>query len=231
MFQLNANILDEDVNEGKEKIPLIDKFMADDFKDFNKTFTKIEAKNELKATVKELIDNRKELLELKQNKNMLGGKKMDNTEMELFEGRIDKLLNTKFKTFDEKFDKGMDDLYEQLEKVEAKGEQGCKDGKCTMDKLNSLEETIGNIAEVISGDYINKISNLDEKISGLNGKMSGLDEKVEKVCTGVDCITNKFKEQDDTVICPGCGESFLLSQNMLGDKAICPNCGVQLNVS
>jgi len=176
-----------------------------------------------------LINNEKKIVNIEQKIEPIG-EKMDDKDLELFGNEIDKMMAEKFKEFSKEqkenisgITNSIGGINNKLDGLEKYSEEGCKDGKCTTKRLDSLEEILDNITKQILNT---------ESIDKIEEKVSGLDEKLNKVCTGVDCIKNELDRQNDTVDCgyKECGKSFSLSQNRVGNKAICPHCGTQLKI-
>lgn len=214
---------------------IMERILNGDFKPIIGTTFNSHNKKEAKKVLQKLIDDREELQILKeQNKQneMLGDKIMDPNEMKILENNIDKMLNEKFKEFNIGFNTELNTVKNDIGEVKEQTKTSCANGECNKNKLAELEQTLNDIAKVVSGDHVtSKIKELDEKLNTFDEKISNLNGKVKETCDGVDCIKNRMDEQDDTFVCQNCGESFLVSQNMVGsDKVICPNCNATYNV-
>lgn len=86
--------------------------------------------------------------------------------------------------------------------------------------VDELEEEVGDIAE--------QLDEVDEDLGTLEGEYYGLDDEEGCGCGhhhgGCGCHSAEFE-----AICPNCGETIELSDEMLDeDSMICPNCGETL---
>ena len=185
------------------------------------------SKPEMVSAVKILVNNNKEL----QNKlNEKGESNMDEKDLELFQNKLEKALDEKFKT---KFS----GLESDLKEIKESSEKACTSGDCFADKLDDLDkkiEELGNVKTSVFDlklDVNEKLKGVNESISemtnGFTSSITGMGEKLDNTCTGIECMNKRFAEEDDLVECPNedCKHMFSLSANTVNDTIICPNCG------
>ena len=184
------------------------------------------SKPDMLGAAKILVNDNKEL----QDKlNEKGEMNMDEKDLELFENRLYKSLDDKFK---EKFT----GLESDLKEIKKGTEKACASGDCFADKLDEFKEKFDEIEDVktkvfdLKLDVNEKMKGVTDSISemskGFTDSITGMGEKLNSTCTGIECMNKRFAEEDDMVQCPNkdCGHWFSLSANKVGDTIVCPNC-------
>lgn len=224
----------EKANEKKSQ-SFIDDISNDEPKTDGENIQTKYSKPDMLGAAKMLINDNKEL----QNKlNEKGESNMDEKDLELFQNKLEKALDEKFKT---KFS----GLESDLKEIKESTEKACTSGDCFADKLDSFEKKFDEIDDVKTKvfdlkldvnekmkdvtDSISKMNeNLASSITGMNenfaSSITGMGEKLDSTCTGIECMNKRFAEEDDMVECPNCGQVFSLSANTVSNTIVCPNC-------
>ena len=199
------------------------------------------------AAIGKLSSDKKQLSELQVLNNKINDKgelNMDEKDMKILTADLGKLL-------DDKFDPKFKGLENDIKDIKKSNEKACVGADCFADKLDDLDKKFGTIDDIkkdidgfkssmgneiksvvdsissMDGKFNESISSMDEKF---NESISNVDEKLKETCEGIDCVNNRFKEEDDLVECENCKQTFSLSKNIAGDKAICPHCNAILNL-
>lgn len=226
MFNNKTNkVFDNKVNG------LIDKANESDSKENDDVLVAKYSKDEMFAAIGRLNANNNELLKLQNEINDKGEQNMDDKDMKILLAE----LNT---TLDEKFEKKFNGLNSDLKNISDNVGQTCEDGKCFTTQLNDLNERLGSIDTIknevneIKSSVKEELNTMNDSISTMNDNfnqsLATTNEKLGETCVGVDCITERFKQEDDMVECSACHHTFSLSENTLGDIVICPNCRAEL---
>jgi len=167
-----------------------------------------------------LVEKREEVEYLKNELNR--GIIMDEKDLELFRRDMDASFEKRMKDLSSDIGKKISDMNSKLSGLEANSIQSCKDGECTNNVLSSMNEMIGALDKKIL--EINKSSMINDLNEKIDSNIGALGEKVNKVCEGVDCLTKRFEEEDNTVMCPSCKSYFIWDDSVTH----CPNCGISL---
>lgn len=209
---------------------LIDNARESDSKERDEALIAKYAKDEMFAAIGRLNANNNELIKWKEENKVIGEQNMDDKDIQLLKNDIKNILTEEFK---DKFSGLQDDL----SNIKENSEQACKDGECLTDKFENFEERFvkkfddeSNSITALKDDVVGFKSGIEEKMNTVTESISNITDKLDETCTGIDCISKRFAEEDDMVKCPaeGCGEIFSLSANTLGDKIMCPKCGSML---
>jgi len=168
----------------------------------------------------QLVEEREEIENLKNELNR--GVIMDEKDLELFKRDMDASFEKRMKELSTDVGKKIVGMNTKLSELEANSIQTCKDGECTNNVLSSMNEMIGSLDKKIA--EINKSSVVGDLSEKVDENIGALGEKVDKMCEGVNCLTKRFEEEDNTVTCPSCGHSFIWNDSITH----CPNCGIKL---
>lgn len=160
---------------------------------------------------------------------------MEQKDLENLENRVARVFDAKIKDFKSDLEKRFDTIHVQINEVKKETEQACKDGKCVTDRLDSIDKVVNAIGETVTDkttdNQISKVkTDIDSSIKGIDEKIAQLNTSVEKACTGVDCLTKRFDEEDNRYTCDSCKGQFFISENTVGDHVICPNCGAKYKI-
>ncbi len=99
-------------------------------------------------------------------------------------------------------------------------------------KLEQIESKYGESANALKNDIKSdlelKLKNLEDKFGKVNEHLGHVHEKLEKTCTGIECLTNDFKKLESEKIefaeCDSCHESKVPPKS-----SYCPGCGKKLS--
>jgi len=181
-------------------------------------------KDVMYSAIRELSNDREQLLKLQTEMNNIGEPNMDEKDLKILTSDLSKLL-------DEKFEKKFSVVENDLQAIKENSEKTCTSGDCFADKLDDLDKKISDMG-TIKEEFTDFKSNVSTEISkvntGLVESISEINEKLNDTCTGVDCIKERLSKEDDMVECTNCNHTFSLSENSINDNIICPNCGVLL---
>ena len=182
------------------------------------------SKPDMLGAAKILVNDNKELQDKLNEKGEIN---MDEKDLELFENRLQKSLDGKFK---EKFS----DLESDLKEIKEGTEKACASGDCFADKLDDLEKKFNTVEDVKTSVFELKLdmnekmkgvtNSISEMTDGFTSSITGMGEKLNSTCTGIECMNKRFAEEDDMVECPNCGHTFSLSANTVSGTIVCPNC-------
>jgi len=181
----------------------------------------------VKQLTTQSINDKKELLNLQNKIDEIGEPKMDDKDIKILKQDISEL-------FDDKLDKKFAGLEDDLKTIKESNAKVCTSGDCFADKLDDLDKKIvamGNTKEDVNdlkSSFGNDITGITDSITTMderfNTSISGMEAKLKETCTGIDCIKERFEEEDDTVKCPACENMFSLSANTVGSTIVCPEC-------
>ena len=213
---------------------LNERFNSEDFKSYNDLIKNVpediaELANTIAMVVPEhskpIILNYDEKLrntmeELDDLANYLnGGIVMDEKDMKLLQNDIRDTINKGMKELNVEIDEKIVTVSERLNDIEKGTKQNCEDGNCITKSLTEIRKELDAIK---SNNTIN-----DEADHNITNEISIMKETLDKVCTGMDCITKRYEEEDNTAKCPSCNESFLWTDGI----TTCPHCGIPIALS
>jgi hypothetical protein len=99
-------------------------------------------------------------------------------------------------------------------------------------KLEQIESKYGETSNVLKNDIKSdlelKLKNLEDKFGKVNEHLGHVHEKLEKTCTGIECLTNDFKKFEENKVefaeCDSCHD-----KNVPPKSSFCPGCGKKLS--
>ena len=95
------------------------------------------------------------------------------------------------------------------------------------DILDEMSATVEDIAEEVD-ETVELVDTLDEDLGEIEDLIYG-DDDDDDCCCDDDCC---YDDDDDAMyecVCPNCGDTIMLGENIIADGSIeCPNCGESL---
>ncbi|WP_443710851.1 CD1247 N-terminal domain-containing protein [Ruminococcus bicirculans (ex Wegman et al. 2014)] len=97
------------------------------------------------------------------------------------------------------------------------------------DILDEMSATVEDIAEDVD-ETVELVDTLDEDLGEIEDLIYGDDNDDD--CCDDDCCCDDDDDDDDAMyecVCPNCGDTIMLGENIIADGSVeCPNCGESL---
>lgn len=116
-----------------------------------------------------------------------------------------------------------DSMSKRIDELQKETSGMCENGECSKQQLTELNSKLSELQELQNNlsEGFNNVNTL------LDSKLDKLDKEVGKTCSGIDCLTQRFEDEDNTLICPHCSYEFIYNDD---DKNECPNCGAPFEI-
>lgn len=99
------------------------------------------------------------------------------------------------------------------------------------DILDEMSATVEDIAEEVD-ETVELVDTLDEDLGEIEDLIYGDDDDDDCDCDDDCCCDDEYDDDEDAMyegVCPNCGDTIMLGENIIADGSIdCPNCGESL---
>lgn len=99
------------------------------------------------------------------------------------------------------------------------------------DILDEMSATVEDIAEEVD-ETVELVDTLDEDLGEIEDLIYGDDDDDDCDCDDDCCCDDEYDDDEDAMyecVCPNCGDIIMLGENIIADGSIdCPNCGESL---